>query len=65
MNRRVLIDGYQPSRSGGSWERIKPGHRAAASSTVDANEQTRAPSGPAANEKLPKTGSSIQVPKKR
>jgi len=62
MNRRVLVDGYQPSRSGGSWAVIKD-PKSGPATTVRGTEKA-SPNGPTAGEKLPKTGSSVQVPKR-
>lgn len=63
MNRRLLIEGYQPIRSGGTHQIIRrdvspgpapPGH----------GKETAAPSGPTPAEKLPKTHSSVHIPRK-
>ena len=66
MSKRVLIEGYQPSRSGGSWEVIKPGRRLGGAETtvVRGNEKRPPAGGPTENEKLPKTNSSVQIPKR-
>lgn len=60
MNRRVLIDGYHPSKPApGAAGTARRGHFA------EVSPDKRPPSGPTATERLPKTSSSIQIPPKK
>lgn len=59
MNKQTLVDGYQPSKSGDPRKDVRTvrGSHAGA-------DRNRAASGPTPAEKLPKTTSSVSVPKK-
>lgn len=59
MNRKVLIEGYQPEPSKGSW--TKRDERTGAFRQVSPSGLSK---GPTASEPLPKTNSSVSIPKK-
>ena len=59
MNRQTLVDGYQPHKASGATTKVPPGRPAPPD-----RFPPREPSGPTASDKLPKTTSSVTIPKK-